>query len=98
MRELLCAHEKGLASSIIPAARFLLELFAILQRTDLTLNLVSEGAPYATDRIHIFDLDLRSELGLLLRPYGHIAVAAELPLLHVGIAHSAVDQNLFQRC
>ena len=97
MCELFCAHEKGFASDVVPATRLLLELFAGLQRIDLTLNFISKGAPHAADRVHVLDLNFRSEFCLLFRPHGHVAIAAELSLLHIGVAHIAVDQDLFQR-
>ena len=97
MCELFCAHEKGFASDIVPSTRLLLDSFAALQQAGLTLNLVSKGAPHTADRVHIFDLNFCSEFGLLFRSHRHVTVAAELPLLHVGVAYAAVDQDLFQR-
>src|SRR5205823_14181703 len=94
--ELFCAHEKGFASDVVPATRLLLELFAALRRIDLTLNFVSKGTPHTADRVHVLDLNFRSEFCLLFRPHGYVAIAAELSLLHIGVAHIAVDQALFQ--
>ena len=95
MCEFFCAHEKGFASGIVPAARLLLELFAALKDTDLTPNLISEGPPYAADRVHVFDLNFCAEFGFLFRPHGNIAITAELPLFHVNVAHCPIDQDLF---
>ena len=65
--------------------------------SDLALDLVGERAAHAADRVHVLDLDLRAEFRLPLGPHGHVAVAAELALLHVGIAHAAVDEDLLER-
>ncbi len=85
------------AAYIIPAASFLLELSAALQNTDLALNFISKRAPDPADRVHVFDLDLYSKLRLRLGSHRDVAVAAELTFFHVGIAHPAVDQDLFKR-
>ena len=97
MCELFCAHEKRFARGIVPTARLLLESFTALQQPDLTLNLISKRAPHAADRVHVLDLNFCSEFGLLFRSHRNVAVAPELALLHIGVAHVAVDQNLFQR-
>jgi hypothetical protein len=68
-----------------------------LQDAGLTANLVSESAPDTADRVQILEFDFCSEFGLMFRAYGNIAIAAELSLLHISIAHRAVDQDLFQR-
>ena len=97
MREFLHPDGKCFSRSIVPAARLLLQLFAALQDAGLTANFVSESAPNAADGIQILEFDFCSEFGLVFRAYRNIAIAAELSLLHISIAHCAVDQDLFQR-
>ena len=97
VREFLGPHEKGFTSDIVPTARLLLHPFTALQDADLTANLVSESAPDTADGVQILEFDFCSEFGLVFRAYRNIAIAAELSLLHISIAHCAVDQDLFQR-
>ena len=97
MREFLGPHEKRFTRGIVPTARLLLHLFTALQDAGLTANLVSESAPDTADRVQILEFDFCSEFGLMFRAYRNIAIAAELSLLHISIAHPAVDQDLFQR-
>ena len=97
MRDFLRPHQERLARGIVPAARLLLELFAALQDAHLASNLVSQRAAHAADRVHVLDLDLRSEFRLPFRAHRDVAIATQLPLLHVGIAHPAVDQDLLER-
>ena len=63
----------------------------------MPLNFIRQSAAHAADRIHILDLDLRPEFRLRFRANGNVAITAKLPLLHVGIANRAVNQDLFER-
>ena len=98
MRELFCAHEKSFTGSVVPAASFLLKFFAGFQRANLPLNLIRKRAPHTADRVHVFDLNLHPEPGLFFWSNRNIAVATELSFFHLGIADSAVNQNLLERC
>src|SRR5947207_3045095 len=87
----------GQSLIVVPAAGLLLEFFAALERFSLSLNFKRKRAPYTADRVHVLDLDFRAELRLLFRPHRNVAVAAQLSLFHIGIADSAVNQDLFER-
>ena len=97
MGRFLGPHEKCFTSGVVPAAGLLLEFFAALERFSLSLNFKRKRSPYTADRVHVLDLDFRAELRLLFRPHRNVAVAAQLSLFHIGIADSAVNQNLFER-
>src|SRR5438046_1239856 len=96
MREFFRAHEKRFARGVVPAAGLLFELLTTFQNSNLTADLESECAPHAADRVHVLDLNLRSELILVFTSNRDVAIAAELALLHISVAHPCVDQHLFQ--
>ena len=49
MRELFCAHKKRFAGCVIPTTCLLLKCFAVLQRSDLTPDLVGQRASHPAD-------------------------------------------------
>ena len=97
MGRFLGPHEKCFTSGVVPATGLLLQFFAAFERFGLSLNFKRKRASNSTNRVHVLDLDFRAELRLLFRPHRNVAVAAQLPFLHIGIADSAVNQNLFER-
>ena len=82
---------------IVPTARLLLHPFPTLEEAGLTANLVSEAR-----RTPLIEFKFLSSIFAPISvwssgPNGNVEIAAELSLLHIRVAYSAINQDLFQR-
>src|SRR5438477_272584 len=84
-------------ASVVPAAGRLGQPAAPLQHLDLAGDFIFQGLPHAAEAVHVFDLDLCPEFPGALRAHAHVHVATDHPLLHVAIAHPAIDQDVLER-
>ena len=98
MSGLLDAHERRLATVVIPSTRLLIEFSSRLHKGSLALDLEGESAADSTDGIEILQLDLGAVFLLTDRSHGNVHIAAHLALLHVGIADFTVDKDLPECC
>ena len=96
MRVFFRAHAVRNAGVIIPTPCFLHELAALLQHFNLPGNFVFRRAPHAAEGIHVFDLNLFTQLLLPFEPNANVHVASHLALFHVAVTHTAVLKNALE--
>ena len=97
MGRLLDPHELRLAQIVIPAPRLLLQRSAAAQDLALALDLISQRATNAADRIEILQLDLGAPLFRADRTHRHIDITPHLTFFHVGVGDIGILQMLFER-
>ena len=80
----------------VPEARLLGHPAAALDHLHLTLNLILERGTNIAEAVHVLDFRFSAELLLSARPHAHVGVAAQRTLFHVAVAHTGIEQDLFE--
>ena len=90
MSVLLASHCGGLTESLVEAACFLDNLFAVVQELFLALYLDFDGACYRLEGVQVFQLGPGAEFVASLGGDGDVDVAADRALFHLAVAYSCV--------
>jgi hypothetical protein len=93
MRLFLGTHGACFAFSGVEKPRFLVDLTAVLENSDLALRLIVDGLAHEPDGVHVLDLAARTEFRAGT-PDRHVDVGPQRALLHVAVAGAEVAHDL----
>ena len=91
----LGTHGTGLALLGVIKPRFLVDLAAIFQNTNLAARFIFNGLPHEANGIHILDFAARSKVSARLA-HRHIHIGPHRALLHIAIASAEIAHDLAQ--
>ena len=90
---LLAAQGEGHALGVVPGAGFEANLFAVLEKLCLALDLILDGALHGAEAVEVFDLGAGTEFLLADWAQGDVDIAAQRAFLHLGVADAGVDDD-----
>ncbi len=93
----LAPKREALAFGRIPATRLLKDRTTVFQNLCLPANLVLNGGTNIGNRVQVLHLRTGAQSVCTLRTQGDVGVAAHLPLLHVTVRDTGVNNELAQR-
>src|SRR6185369_2761209 len=67
-----------------------------LNHANLPLNLVFQGSANKAERVDVLHFRFGAKLFLPTRPHADVAIAAQGAFLHVAVADSGIEDDLFQ--
>ena len=92
----LGAQAAGGAASHVVGAGFLHDVPAVVENLRLADDLDLDGLLDVGKRVHVLELDARSQRSVVVLAQAHVGVAAEVAFFHVAVAHAQVFHDLLE--